>query len=140
MYFWVWRSSFKFKLTIATIIFGTRGVGSLTKVAKGTKGTGKDDDFAKEPFVPDEYWHRKAPDNATSGSKIGHYRDYKGKKEKSTVIYDDFGRQQYRVDHADHSMPLDHSVPHLHERKFDDPGYSEKGKEFRYNFFEEKEK
>ncbi len=108
---------------------------------KGTgKGTGKGDDFAKEPFVPDEYWQRKAPDNATPGSKIEHYRDYKGKEEKSTVIYDDFGSQHYRVDHADHSMPLDHSVPHLHERKFDDPGYSEKGKEFRYNFFEEKEK
>ena len=109
-------------------------------VKKHDKGTDKGDDFAKELFVPDEYWKRKAPDNATPGSKIEHYRDYKCKKEKSTVIYDDFGRQHYEVDHADHSMPLDHSVPHLHERKFDDPGYSEKGMEFRYNFFEEKEK
>ncbi|KGR83736.1 hypothetical protein [Lysinibacillus odysseyi] len=104
------------------------------------KGTDKEDGFAKELFVPDEYWKSKAPSNATPGLKIEHYRDYNGKKEKSTVIYDDFGRQRYRIDHSDHSMPLDHSVPHLHEYKFDDPGYSEKGKDFRYNFFEEEKK
>lgn len=49
-------------------------------VKKHDKGTDKGDDFAKELFVPDEYWKRKAPDNATPGSKIEHCRDYKGKK------------------------------------------------------------
>ncbi|WP_214824131.1 hypothetical protein [Exiguobacterium algae] len=83
---------------------------------------GKGKGIAKEPFVPDEYWRKKAPQNATPGSKIDHYRDYKGKKEKSTVIYDQYGRQKYRIDHSDHSMPKNHSVPHLHEYKYG-PGY-----------------
>ncbi|TCT16440.1 putative toxin of predicted polymorphic toxin system [Melghiribacillus thermohalophilus] len=99
------------------------------------KGTGKDDDFAKEPFVPDEYWTKKAPQNASPGSKIEHYRYYNGKIEKSTVIYDDYGRQKFRVDHSNHGMPKDHSTPHLHEYKYG-PGYHpEKGMEFRYNFW-----
>ncbi|MGX1434378.1 hypothetical protein ACUXCE_005575, partial [Cytobacillus horneckiae] len=101
----------------------------------GDKGMGNADDFAKEPFVPDEYWKKKAPQNATPGSKIEHYRDYNGKIEKSTVIYDDFGRQKFRIDHSDHSMPKNHSIPHLHEYKYG-PGYHpEKGMEFRYNFW-----
>jgi len=93
------------------------------------KGTGKVD----SPFVPDEYWGRKAPDFNTPGLKYDHYREYNGKIERSTVIYDNAGRQSYRVDHADHSMPK-HSVPHLHERKFG-PGYSDKGKEYDYHFW-----
>jgi hypothetical protein len=51
------------------------------------------------------------------------------------VIYDDAGRQKYRVDHDNHSMPDDHSAPHLHEREFGQ-GYSDKGKEFTYNFWD----
>ncbi|MGG4154292.1 DNRLRE domain-containing protein [Peribacillus muralis] len=96
------------------------------------KGTYKQ--TSKKTFVPEEYWERKAPQNATPGSKVIHYRQYKGKKEKSTVIYDKFGRQKYRVDHANHSMPDKHTVPHLHEYKYG-PGYSAKGKEYTYNFW-----
>lgn len=50
---------------------------------------------------------KKAPQNATQGSKIDRYRDYNSKTEKLTVIYDNFGRQKYRIDHSDHSMPKD---------------------------------
>ncbi|MDQ0224450.1 hypothetical protein J2S02_000772 [Metabacillus niabensis] len=117
-----------------------RKIKNVDKVVDGGKDVkgvnkGKGNDIAKEPFVPDEYWRKKAPQNATPGSKIDHYRDYNGKTEKSTVIYDNFGRQKYRIDHSDHSMPKDHSVPHLHEYKYG-PGYHpEKGMEFRYNFW-----
>ncbi len=85
-------------------------------------------------FVPDEYWGRKAPIYNTPGLKYDHYREYKGKVERSTVIYDNFGRQSYRVDHSDHSMPKDHSIPHLHEYKFE-TGYADQGKEFDYHFW-----
>ncbi|WP_188386419.1 RHS repeat domain-containing protein, partial [Priestia taiwanensis] len=91
----------------------------------------------KKPFVPAEYWTRKAPYHSTPSSKVTHYRYYNGKKEKSTVIYDKFGRQKYRIDHSNHSMPKNHSVPHLHEYKYG-RGYGPKGKEYRYNFWRKK--
>lgn len=34
-----------------------------------------------------------------------------GRMENSRVIYDNFGRQIYRVDFSNHMRPLDHSVP-----------------------------
>ena len=71
-----------------------------------------------KPFVPAHHLEKKAPHHATPGSKRIHYRMYKGKKEKSTVIYDGFGRQKYRIDHSDHSMSKTHSVPHLHEYSY----------------------
>ena len=41
-----------------------------------------------------------------------------GRTERSTVIYDEYGRQHYRVDHTDHMRPADHTNPHLHERNY----------------------
>ncbi|MCS1350866.1 DNRLRE domain-containing protein [Mechercharimyces sp. CAU 1602] len=90
----------------------------------------------KDAFVPEEHWEKKAEHFGTPGTQYDHYRYYKGKWEESRVIYDFAGRQQYRVDLADHSMPESHSIPHLHEYKYDDPGYGIKGKEFVYNFWE----
>ncbi|SFS45668.1 DNRLRE domain-containing protein [Marininema halotolerans] len=83
-----------------------------------------------------EYWSkRKAPHLGTPGEKYQHYRWYNGKWERSTVINDHLGRQKYRIDHNDHSMPQDHSAPHLHEFEFK-PGYSSKGKETSYHFWD----
>ncbi|MDT0003987.1 hypothetical protein QJV14_11180 [Listeria cossartiae subsp. cayugensis] len=82
---------------------------------------------------------KEKSDNATkaaaeaSGPKPP-YREYNGTIEKSKVIYDEFGRQSIRVDFSDHGMPLEHSVPHIHEYLYG-PGLSPtKGFEFRYNY------
>ncbi|WP_055105779.1 RHS repeat-associated core domain-containing protein [Paenibacillus ihumii] len=88
------------------------------------------------PFVPDDYWKRDAPKNSTPGDKITHnkYNERTGELEKSTVIYDSYGRQQYRVDNTNHGYS-DHSNPHLHETKYGpkyDPQY---GYEKRYDFW-----
>ncbi|MDT0000906.1 hypothetical protein QJV15_08515 [Listeria cossartiae subsp. cayugensis] len=82
----------------------------------------------------DQYWGRKAPQVGTPNSSYYHYREYNGTIEKSKVIYDEFGRQSIRVDFSDHGMPLEHSVPHIHEYLYG-PGLSlTKGFEFRYNY------
>src|SRR5690606_2807698 len=49
----------------------------------------------KKPFVPNSYWSRKASHHSTPGSQHYHNRFYKGRWEKSKVIYDKFGRQRY---------------------------------------------
>ena len=99
-----------------------------------SKVVGKADDFAKTPFVPNEYWKRNAPDFNTPGSKITHLKDNKGVVEKSMVIYDDFGRQKWRVDYNNHGYK-DHSIPHLHERTFGTGLDPEFGKEIRYDWW-----
>ncbi len=80
----------------------------------------------KGPFVPDEYWNKNAPSNVTPGtSRLDHTKVNKdtGKLEQSRVTYDEFGRQNYRVDKTDHGKPrgnghpndTGHTDPHLHE-------------------------
>ncbi len=67
------------------------------------------------------YWTRKAPNQVTPGTKrLDHLRESgrTGRMEKSRVIYDDYGRQTYRVDMTDHMRPNDHSNPHLHVRTY----------------------
>ena len=81
------------------------------------------------PFVPDEYWTRIAPADMPSGPKrIDHikYNEHTKQLEESRVVYDDYGRQQYRVDKTDHGRPfgnghpndLGHTDPHLHESTY----------------------
>lgn len=65
---------------------------------------------------------------STPDAKFDHYKENRGKIERSPVIYYMCGRQKYRVDHADHRMPSTrHTIPHLHEYRYG-RGY-EKGKE-----------
>ncbi|MGK4096203.1 DNRLRE domain-containing protein [Bacillus altitudinis] len=88
----------------------------------------------KKRFVPDSYWSRKASFVGKPNSRVTHYRLKEGRKEKSTVIYDKFGRKKYRVDHSDHGMPKTHSKPHLHEFIYK-KGYGDRGKKKTYNFW-----
>ena len=84
---------------------------------EGSSGGGGGDG----PFVPEEYWQRDAPTEVTPGTKrLDHRRESKrtGRIEDSRVTYDDYGRQQYRVDKTDHMRPRDHSSPHLHETTY----------------------
>ena len=81
----------------------------------------------------DKYWQRNAPDYYTPNSRLKFYKEHNGVIEESTVVYDNAGRQKYRVDYTNHGRS-DHSNPHLHEYIFG-PGYdSIKGMEIRYDF------
>lgn len=81
----------------------------------------------------DKYWQRNAPDYNTPNSRLKIYKEHNGVIEESTVVYDNAGRQKYRVDYTNHGRS-DHSNPHLHEYIFG-PGYdSIKGMEIRYDF------
>ncbi|MDC7769747.1 hypothetical protein [Priestia megaterium] len=52
-----------------------------------------------------------------------------GKIEKSTVIYDQAGKQKFRVDYSDHGNAKHHpNPPHLHEYTYQDAGKSIKHK------------
>jgi len=72
------------------------------------------------------YWQGYAPDQVTDGTtRLDWIRvsGRTGRYETSRVIYDEFGRQRYRVDFTDHMRPKAHSNPHLHEYIYG-PGYS----------------
>jgi hypothetical protein len=72
------------------------------------------------------YWQRYAPDQVTPGTtRLDWLRmsGRTGRPETSRVIYDQFGRQRYRVDLTDHLRPEAHSNPHLHEYLYG-PGYN----------------
>ncbi|WP_088825347.1 hypothetical protein [Listeria goaensis] len=89
------------------------------------------------PFVPAEYWRRNAPMMGKPGSRITHAKLSGGRKEKSTVIYDKFGRQRFRVDHGSHGYK-DHTKPHLHYYKYTRGTIGGKG--YRYNIYRYKKK
>ena len=85
--------------------------------------------IASKPFVPDEYWGRNAPSNITPGTKrLDHTKlnTKTGELEQSRVTFDDFGRQNFRVDKTNHGRPTGnghpndsgHSSPHLHESTY----------------------
>ena len=82
-----------------------------------------------------KYWERYAPDQFTPGTtRVDWLRENgrTGRIENSRVIYDEYGRQSYRVDFSDH-MRSDHSLPHLHEYG---PGYSNTGMEKVFHFWD----
>ena len=88
----------------------------------------------KEATRYEAYWKQNAPNYNTPNSKITYYKEHNGVIEKSTVIYDDFGRQRWRIDYNNHGYS-DHSIPHLHEREYS-PRYDPmKGKETRYDIW-----
>ncbi len=47
-----------------------------------------------------------------------------GKIEKSRVIYDQGGKQKYRIDYSDHGNSAHHTNPHMHEYIYQDAGKS----------------
>jgi len=83
-----------------------------------------------------QYWQRHAPQQVQPGTgRLDFLRQSgrTGRMESSRVIYDEFGRQRYRVDLSDHMRPEVHSNPHLHEYQYG-PGFSNAGRESVFNF------
>ena len=101
-----------------------------TSANQAAEGGGK-------PFVPDEYWQGYAPEQVTPGTRRLDFTRESGRTgrvEESRVIYDEFGRQTYRVDKTDHMRPESHSDPHLHEYKYHPTPQSPHVTETRHNF------
>ncbi|WP_438496260.1 hypothetical protein [Paenibacillus sp. IHBB 3054] len=96
--------------------------------SRSVEGTGDVDDFAKEPFLPDEYYKNNyAPMQGTPGARIDFSRlGSSGQIEKSRVIYDQAGKQKYRIDFSDHGNSAHHTNPHMHEYVYQDAGKSVK--------------
>ncbi|WP_234404783.1 hypothetical protein [Paenibacillus bouchesdurhonensis] len=82
--------------------------------SNSTKGTGKADDFAKEPFLPDEAYGKNLPKFVEPGTKSLNKYDEFGNL-KQTKYYDDYGREKGWIDYSNHGYPENHSVPHWHE-------------------------
>ncbi len=103
---------------------------------KKKKKKKKDSDETNDTFVPEKHWQKNAPDNVEPGTKrLDHTKtrtteSKDGVKrhtdEESRVTYDEYGRQNYRVDKTDHGKPngndhpndKGHTDPHLHERTY----------------------
>jgi hypothetical protein len=131
---------------VVTSVFGVKGTtsktpsGGQTKPAPNpapkpnqnpkkqdeTRGTGKGDDFTKEPFLPDKYYKNNyVPDDGTPGARFDFSRlGSSGQIENSRVIYDQAGKQKFRIDYSDHGNSLHHTNPHMHEYIWQDGGKS----------------
>ncbi|MCB5953277.1 hypothetical protein LI951_14470, partial [Enterococcus sp. BWT-B8] len=92
----------------------------------GKKAGGAVDDFAKEPFLPDEYYKNNYSSmDGTPNSKIEFERlGSSGEVEKSIVIYDQNGKQSMRIDYSYHGNKAHHTNPHIHEYQWFDGGLS----------------
>jgi len=104
------------KYGIPMIMDGLRKLGIDDTVINTFFGIA-DDVVETEPFVPDDYWTKNAPERYTPNSRIIHYKRNGKTMEKSIVIYDNVGYQKYRIDFNNHGR-TDHSKPHLHELTF----------------------
>jgi hypothetical protein len=85
-----------------------------------------------------KYWENYAPKQVAPGTTRMDWLRVSGRTgrmESSRVIYDDYGRQMYRVDFSNHMRPFDHSVPHLHHYQYGPAFDPIKGKETLFNFW-----
>ncbi|EAD9533446.1 hypothetical protein AF088_14395, partial [Listeria monocytogenes] len=98
--------------------------GSTTKKASGTETIKQPNDFATEPFLPEEYYKNNyssmdgIPNSRMEYNRLGS----SGNVEKSVIIYDSQGKQSIRIDYSDHGNSLHHTNPHIHEYEWFDGG------------------
>ena len=84
-----------------------------------------------KPFVPDTALTKNAPKQVTPGTKTLEHTKFNpktGELEKSTVRYDQYGRQTGRTDYTTHGRPDAHPNPHHHTTEYG-PGFAPGGKE-----------
>lgn len=114
--------------------FANRGVDKLD-ATKGGFGSMME---AGEAARYAKYWESYAPKQITPGTTRMDWLRVSGRTgrmENSRVIYDNYGRQIYRVDFSNHMRPLDHSIPHLHQYQYGPAFDPIKGKESLFNFW-----
>jgi hypothetical protein len=116
-------------------LYGNKGVRSVRSVeATGqhasvynlevaiahTFKVGYDGVLVHNTYLPDEAWDRMAPRQVTPGTRTlehSRYNPRTGELERSTVHYDEFGRQTARTDYTDHGRPS-HGNPHHHTTEY----------------------
>ncbi|MFZ5876324.1 MAG: RHS repeat-associated core domain-containing protein [Nitrospirota bacterium] len=109
---------------------GAIGVGALRaikaiKALRAAKGA--------KPFSPEAALTKNAPRQVTPGTKTLEHTKLNpetGQLERSTVHYDQYGRQVGRTDYTTHGRPNAHTDPHHHTTEYG-PGYAPGGKESR---------
>jgi len=76
--------------------------------------------------LPDEYYKNNyVSDDGTPGARFDFSRlGSSGQIENSRVIYDQAGKQKFRIDYSDHGNSLHHTNPHMHEYIWQDGGKS----------------
>ena len=77
------------------------------------------DDFAKEPFLPEDYYGKHLAKQVTPGIKSLSKYDELGNL-KQTKYYDEYGREIGWVDYSNHGYPDSHVTPHWHEVIYDE--------------------
>ncbi|MHC1722087.1 MAG: hypothetical protein AB9836_02655 [Aminipila sp.] len=76
------------------------------------------DDFAKEPFLPDEAYNKNLPKQVEPGTKsLPKYDEFGNLKQ--TKYYDQYGREKGWVDYTNHGFKDNHTSPHWHEVQYD---------------------
>ncbi|MGC6769759.1 hypothetical protein ACYSNR_15605 [Enterococcus sp. LJL128] len=87
------------------------------ETASGAETIKQPNDFATEPFLPEEYYKNNyssmdgVPNSRVEYNRLGS----SGNVEKSVIIYDKQGKQSIRIDYSDHGNSLHHTNPHIHE-------------------------
>ena len=114
-------------------MFGNKGTSAGSTGSNVEKASGAADDFAKETFLPDSYYKNNYSSmDGTPNSKMEFDRlGSSGNVEKSTVIYDQSGKQSIRIDYSDHGNSLHHTNPHIHEFEWNN-GYKYPTSETKY--------
>jgi RHS repeat-associated protein len=116
--------------------FGVRGLGILQILGTASMAQPGGPSPSDDSLAYEKYWQRYAPDQVTPGTRRLDFMRQSGRTgrfENSRVIYDEFGRQSYRIDFTDHMRPEIHSDPHLHIYEYG-PGYRS-GRESIFDFF-----
>ncbi|MEI5993267.1 hypothetical protein [Candidatus Enterococcus mansonii] len=87
--------------------------------AGGAESVKQPNDFATEPFLPEEYYkNNRLPSRVEPGtSSLDKFDDLGNLKQ--TKFYDQYGREKGWVDYTDHGRPDSHSAPHWHEYIYD---------------------
>lgn len=108
---------------VRTTVTKAEGFGALMEASEATR-------YAK-------YWEGYTPKYVARGATRLDWLKFSGRTgrmEASRVIYDNYGRQIYRVYFSNHMRPLNHSNPHLHQYEHG-LGYFPNAKEKLYNFW-----
>jgi hypothetical protein len=119
----LWRYGMRKMAERGSQVAAKGGLGSMMEAGEAAR-------YAK-------FWESYAPKQISPGTTRMDWLRVSGRTgrmENSRVIYDNYGRQIYRVDFSNHMRPLNHSVPHLHQYEYGP--MSSFGKESVFNFFE----
>ncbi|WP_322906643.1 RHS repeat-associated core domain-containing protein [Paenibacillus campi] len=116
---WVWKQVGKEAVEETVDAAKKQGYRLKANLQLFAEKTGKSDDFAIEPFLPDESYGKNLPKFVEPGTKSLNKHDEFGNL-KQTKYYDDYGGEKGWIDCSNHGYPDNHSVPHWHEVRWNE--------------------